>query len=196
MATKNKTRKKMRQRRQNLSKNMRNYLAAQFTQHFLQTSLFKTSKRIGCYLSNDGELNLQFVIQHIWGMNKTCFLPVLNTLKRKQLLFTQYHSDSQLKKNRFGIPEPIILPRKALSAHNLDLILIPLVAFDRSGNRLGMGGGFYDRTLAFLDKRKVWLKPKIYGIAYEFQQVDSIKTDAWDIPLHGILTEIKQYEIR
>ena len=193
MATKIKTRKKMRQRRQNLSKNMSNFLATQFTQHFLQTSLFKTSKRIGCYLPNDGELNLQFVIQHIWGMNKTCFLQVLN---RKKLLFTQYHNDMQLKENRFGIPEPAISPRKAHSAHNLDLILIPLVAFDRAGNRLGMGGGFYDRTLAFLDKRAVWLKPKIYGVAYEFQQVDSIKTDAWDIPLHGVLTEIKQYDIR
>jgi len=185
----------MRQRRQNLNNRMSNYLATQFTQHLLQTSLFKTSKRIACYLPHDGELNLNYVIQRIWEMNKTCYVPVLNRLNRKQLLFAQYNNDSQLKKNKFGILEPTISPRNASNAHNLDLILIPLVAFDRSGNRLGMGGGFYDRTLAFLDKREIWLKPKLYGVAYEFQQVDSIKTDSWDIPLHGVLTEIKKYDI-
>jgi len=185
----------MRQRRQNLGKNMNDYLAAQFAQHFLQTSLFKTSRRIACYLPNDGELNLQFVIQRIWQMNKTCYIPVVNKLNRKQLSFSQYNNDTQLKDNKYGIPEPEISPRNTLKAHNMDLILIPLVAFDRFGNRLGMGGGFYDRTLAFLDKRETWLKPKIYGVAYEFQQVDNIEIDTWDIPLHGVLTEIKQYDI-
>jgi len=173
---------------------MRNHFAMQFTQHFLHTRLFKTSKRIACYLPNDGEMSLQLVINQAWKMDKACYLPVLNKLNNRQLLFAHYDTNSSLRKNKFGIPEPVISPRDSFHPLNLDLVLVPLVAFDRSGNRLGMGGGFYDRTLAFLRQRKKWLRPRIYGVAYEFQQVNSIKANAWDIPLHGVLTEIKQYD--
>jgi 5-formyltetrahydrofolate cyclo-ligase len=195
MTSKNQIRKKMRQRRRYLNDNMRNHLAMQFTQHFLHTPLFKTSKRIACYLPNDGEMDLQLIIEQIWRMNKTCYLPVLNQLNHRQLLFAQYNINTPLGKNKFGIPEPLIPPRDAFHALNLDLVLVPLVAFDGTGNRLGMGGGFYDRTLAFMSQRKVWLKPKIYGVAYEFQQVAALNKKAWDIPMHGVLTEIKQYDM-
>lgn len=194
MSTKKQIRKKMQERRNSLNDTMRCQLAKQFTQHLFQTRLFKTSNKIACYLPFNGEMDLQFVIQQIWKMNKTCYLPVLNKLNQRQLLFSRFDANTQLKKNKFGIHEPVVSPRNAVNAHNLDLILMPLVAFDQSGNRLGMGGGFYDRTLAFLTQRTIWLKPKIVGVAYEFQQVNSIKNDAWDIPLNAVMTEIKQYE--
>lgn len=184
----------MRRRRQNLSPHMRKYLAKQFTEHFLQTPLFKNSKRIACYMPNDGEMDLHQVIRQIWKMHKACYLPVLNRHNFKQLFFAPFNRETEMKKNKYGIPEPVISARKAYQIQNLDLILIPLVAFDNAGNRLGMGGGFYDKTLSFIEHREKWLKPRIYGVAYEFQQVSSIKKDKWDIPLHGVLTEIKQYD--
>jgi len=73
--------------------------------------------------------------------------------------------------------------------HALDLILLPLVAFDKSGHRLGMGGGYYDRTLAFLAHRRLWRKPHLLGTAYQFQQLETLPTQPWDIPLDGIATE-------
>jgi 5-formyltetrahydrofolate cyclo-ligase len=71
----------------------------------------------------------------------------------------------------------------------LDLILTPLVAFDDQGNRLGMGGGFYDRTLAYLGRRKHWKKPRLIGTAHAFQQVARLPHESWDVPLHGVVTE-------
>ena len=195
MSPKKQIRNKMRRRRQNLSSQMRMMLAKQFTEHFVQSPLFKSSKRIACYMPNDGELDLQYVIRQIWKMNKTCYLPILSDNKFQKLLFAPFEQHTELKKNKYGIPEPIISSREATQVQNLDLVLIPLVAFDRDGNRIGMGGGFYDKTLSFMNQRKVWLKPNIYGVAYEFQQVSPIKKDPWDIPMHGVLSEIKQYDM-
>lgn len=146
-------------------------------------------------MPNDGELDLQYVIKHIWKMNKTCYLPVIGKNKFQKLSFAPFEQQTELKKNKYGIPEPVISSREATQAQDLDLVLIPLVAFDRDGNRIGMGGGFYDRTLSFMEQRNTWLKPNIYGVAYEFQQVSSIKKDPWDIPMHGVLSEIKQYDL-
>lgn len=75
----------------------------------------------------------------------------------------------------------------------LDLILMPLVAFDIQGNRLGMGGGYYDRTLEFLKIRRVWNKPFVTGIAYEFQKIDAIAFSSWDIPMNCIITDNNIY---
>ena len=71
----------------------------------------------------------------------------------------------------------------------LDLVLMPLVAFDKAGNRLGMGKGYYDRSLKILNHRKAWRRPRLTGIAYEFQRVDKIDNEPWDIPLQFALTD-------
>lgn len=76
----------------------------------------------------------------------------------------------------------------------LDLIILPLVAFDLSGNRLGMGGGFYDRTLSFKHQRCHWKGPKLIGIAHELQRVDLLPVNDWDIPLDAVITEQKLYQ--
>ena len=96
-----------------------------------------------------------------------------------------------MKENRFGIKEPI--DGSPSSAQTLDLILIPLVGFDQRGNRLGMGGGFYDRTLAF--KLKTPQRPNLIGLAHECQRVEHLETDPWDIPMTGILTSHKSIKI-
>ena len=68
-------------------------------------------------------------------------------------------------------------------------LLVPLVAFDARGNRLGMGGGYYDRTLAYLRDRSHWRRPRIFGLAHALQRVDALPKNAWDIPVDGVITE-------
>ena len=95
--------------------------------------------------------------------------------------------------NRFGILEPCVSQRACLDSSQLDWIFVPLVAFDSSGHRLGMGGGYYDASLAVLRSRIHWRKPRLVGLAHEFQRIDHLVVDEWDIPLHGILTNERFY---
>lgn len=153
---------------------------------------YKNARHIGCYLANDGEIDPYPLIEHAWFLNKTVYLPVLSPLK-DQLYFAPYKNSSRLKLNRFNIAEPSCHPAQWKTAAQLDLLLLPLVAFDRSGNRMGMGGGFYDRTLAYLQHRKLWKKPVLIGLAHELQRVEKLHTQNWDIPVNLIITERQRY---
>ena len=90
------------------------------------------------------------------------------------------------RQNRFGIEEPIFSP--LLCAHRMDVILMPLVGFDKHKNRLGMGGGFYDKTLSFHNKLKEFRVPKLFGLAFDSQEVDRLTSQPWDVPVDGIVT--------
>jgi len=122
------------------------------------------------------------------SLGKQCFLPVLDTLRPRRLWFAPYRIGDPLVANRYGIPEPACPSRYRVAAWCLDLVLTPLVAFDEMGNRLGMGGGYYDRTLSFLARRQVWKRPRLVGIAYEFQCLESLPRRPWDIPLNSVIT--------
>ncbi len=107
-----------------------------------------------------------------------------------KLQFAAVNDGDELPPNRFGIPEPLA-STTLLNADGLDVILLPLTAFDRQGNRLGMGGGYYDRSLQFLIEQKRPSKPLLVGVGYGFQEVDSIARQAWDIKLDFIATELE-----
>ncbi len=113
--------------------------------------------------------------------------------KRRQLWFLRYRPGEPMRANRFGIPEPARRQRRLALAWTLDLILVPLVGFDADCNRLGMGGGFYDRTLSFLRQRTHWQRPRLIGIAHECQRVERIQPQPWDIPLDAVATELRLY---
>ncbi len=153
------------------------------------TRLFLASRRIACYLPNDGEIDTGRVIEHIRRLRKILYLPVLSPLAHDRLWFAEAKPKTKLVPNRFGIPEPAVPARNLVRAQELDLILMPLVGFDDHGNRLGMGGGFYDRSLEFLRHRTRWRKPQVLGIAYDFQRINGLTPDPWDIPLQGVITE-------
>jgi 5-formyltetrahydrofolate cyclo-ligase len=156
------------------------------------TAFFKTSRRVACYFPNDGEIDPRPLMQRAWVRKKCCYLPVLSRL-RDYLWFARVWPDTRFRCNRFGIPEPLVEQRELLRARDLDLILIPLVGFDLQGNRLGMGGGFYDRSLAFLRYRQHWKRPRLLGLAYDFQQVDILTADPWDIPMQAVVTDQAVY---
>lgn len=161
-------------------------------QNTIQEKTYRNSQHIGCYLSNDGEIDPYLLIEHAWFLKKKVYLPILSPLK-EHLYFAPYSMDSQLQLNRFNIPEPVCHPSNWKTAAQLDLLFLPLVAFDASGNRIGMGGGFYDRTLAYLRHRQFWKKPVLVGLAHEVQKVTQLQTQSWDIPLNYIITEKQRY---
>jgi len=187
-------RQHMREQRRALGETERQYSALQLTAHLLQSRLFNNSQHIALYLTNDGEMDPWSLIEAAWQRGKQCYLPVLGLRPGNRLWFIPYQPDTKLVNNRFGIPEPVHARRqRRLKPQSLDLILMPLVAFDQQGNRLGMGGGFYDRTLSFLRHRHSWRKPRLIGLAYEFQRVDQLAYQSWDVPLDAIATEDRIY---
>jgi 5-formyltetrahydrofolate cyclo-ligase len=189
MTSRNSLRSKIRAQRRALSSHQQEVYAQQFAGHFAKTHLFKNSDRIAFYMANDGELDPSYLMANAWAMGKKCYLPVLMHLHDKSLLFAPYEPDVAMTYNQFGIPEPAVSARHRIKARNLDLIVMPLVAFDKKGNRIGMGGGYYDRTLGFLNARTQWHKPRLVGIGYSFQEVASINSESWDVPLSYIATE-------
>ena len=120
-------------------------------------------------------------------MGKHCYLPVLHPSLECQLWFVEYTPTAVLKPNRFGIPEPDHRQAIRIAPNLLDIVLLPLVGFDRQGGRLGMGGGFYDRTFAFHKGKRN--KPYLLGMAHACQEVEALELADWDIPLFGVITD-------
>ena len=187
--SRNTLRRALRAQRNTLSAAQQLRAAQQLATRLATQPLFRVSRRIAVYLPNDGEIDPVPLMTRIWRMNKTCYLPILSRLTHDRLWFAPFTPDTPLTQNRFGIFEPLTPARNRISAQELDLILMPLVAFDTQGNRLGMGGGFYDKSLAFLRTRRVWRKPHLIGLAHDFQRVDKLTASAWDVPLQAVATD-------
>lgn len=120
---------------------------------------------------------------------KRCYLPILHPFLHGRLLFAQWQPGDRLAKNRFGIPEPILRGARLLPARRLDLVITPLLAFDAQCHRIGMGGGYYDRSFGFLHRRSHWCRPRLIGLAYAFQQVPPITPSPWDVRLDKVVTD-------
>ncbi|UZE96750.1 5-formyltetrahydrofolate cyclo-ligase [Alkalimarinus alittae] len=182
----------MRKKRRSLSPFQQKNAAQKLTSTLTLSPFFSRSKHVAIYLANDGEIDPSVFITKLWKSNKHCYLPVLHPTKKNHLWFYRYNQKTPLKKNRFGILEPLINNKSRISPWALNLVLFPLVAFDSQGGRLGMGGGFYDRTFEFTRKDKasaLGKRTQLYGLAHHFQEVASIPLEQWDIPLHGIATD-------
>lgn len=186
-------RKRLRARRRALDTNERRAAADGLLKIAAASAAFRRGRHVAFYLPNDGEQDIMPLLNRAWSLRKHCYLPVLDPLNPPRLRFARYEPGDRLVPNRFGIPEPCGPARDHVGAAALDLVLMPLVAFDDDGNRIGMGGGFYDRTLAFLRLRRHWRRPLCYGIAFEFQRVGHIAPEPWDAPLDGCLTEAREY---
>ncbi len=179
----------MRSMRRALNDSDRHEASVRVAHSLLKSRLFQRSRRIALYLPNDGELDPAPILDVIWSSNRQSYLPIILPSYSKRLQFASYHAKSCMKSNKYGIPEPMASACSIVPAWTLDLVLLPLVAFDVKGYRLGMGGGYYDRTFNFLRYRQYWKRPCLMGLAYEFQKTDIIPRDSWDIPLAGVVTE-------
>ncbi len=184
----NTIRKTIREQRRQLSHEQRLQASISISEAIVHSSLFMRAKHIAFYLSNDGEIDISPVFQTAWQRGKLCYLPVLNPYGKK-LSFALYTPESVMRNNRYGIPEPVVNKRALLSPQQLNLVLTPLVAFDSNGNRIGMGGGYYDRSFAFLRRQQNYKQPRLCGTGFSFQQVDHIQQQKWDVPLLGVYTD-------
>lgn len=186
----------LRDTRRALSPSERTLCAERCADLLYQDPGFRNAKRIAAYLPSDGELDTLPLITRAWEMGKQIYLPVLLPQGANRLWFARYEPDTPLRRNRFGIPEPTRAAHTRVAPLALDLVLTPLVAFDTKGHRLGMGGGFYDRSFAYLLRHTHWLRPRLIGLAYDFQRQPKLPGQPWDVPLHAIVTDRKRYLCR
>ena len=153
---------------------------------------FIFAQRIAFYIANDGELDVSQSMAIAQAAGKQCYLPVLHPLKHNRLLFMQHRLTDTLVNNRYAISEPVLDCKRMSPTWTLDLILLPLVGFDEQCHRIGMGGGFYDRSLAF-KKNSPRNSPVLVGVAHDIQKVEKITLNSWDIPLDMVITDKQIY---
>lgn len=151
------------------------------------------SQKLAHYMSTDGEINTQHLSDIFFKQNKQLFLPVINNGNSGALHFYEHSLNEPLINNKYNILEPNVEHTAQIAAQSLDIIIMPLVAFDEQCNRIGRGAGFYDKTLAFIHEQPNAQRPLLIGLAYEFQKIEAIKPNDWDIPLDVVVTENKVY---
>jgi len=178
-------RSRMRHARRSLTISAQKQAAHRLKQQLNQNPSFKYAKHVALYLANDGEVITLPAIQQAWLNGQKIYLPVLDPIRKGFLWFVEYKADSRMRVNRFGIAEPDPRFNKRISPRFLRAVGLPLVAFDLQGNRLGMGGGFYDRSFEFC--RHEGIKPQLFGLAHHCQKVETLPTESWDIQLTGII---------
>ena len=183
--TLSKLRRSLRNARQQIPANKRIHFDYQINQRIIRSGLLLRQPRIASYMAHNGEPDLGLLIKTCSDRHLAHHLP---TLTRKQtLLFAKYSWGDQVKYNQFNIEEANT--KTTISSKFLSIILMPLVGYDKLGNRLGAGGGYYDRTLSYTASPGCTKRPLLIGIAYSNQEVDSITTQPWDIPLDAIINE-------
>jgi 5-formyltetrahydrofolate cyclo-ligase len=154
-------------------------------ERFLNSRHFLGSDTIACYLATWDEVDTNSIIERAWRANKRVFVPIISA--PGEMTFTQLLPETTLVRNRFGLWEPV--SGIQIEPSDLDVVATPLVAFDHQCNRIGMGGGYFDRTFAFLRGRHFWLRPKLIGLAFDCQKVEKITPNPWDIRLYRVFSE-------
>lgn len=183
----------LRKKRNTLTHYQQIHAAHKLARRIRSLRVFINAKHIAFYFSNDGEISPKIILQLALRLGKQCYMP---KIANKHLNFLNYKAGDSLKKNRFGINEPKPSAKK-IRAEQLDIVFLPLVGFDSHGNRLGMGGGFYDRSFSFKknpnknQKKYTYrkAKPYLFGLAHHLQKVDTIPTESWDIDLNAIISD-------
>ena len=182
-------RRKLRQARRQLTPAQQRLAARRLYRQLAQHPVFRRARHIALYLPNDGEIDPRLLLRAAQRCGKATYLPVLNPWPRTRMVFQRIEPGERLQRNRFGIFEPVIRAARQRRVWTLDLLLMPLVGFDGNGGRLGMGGGFYDRSLAYRAMRKNSQKPTLLGLAHECQRVDRLPLERWDVPIQGTVTD-------
>jgi len=195
-------RKQLRARRASITPASRVVAGKQLARLALRHHLLDRRRRLGFYMPSKHEIDILPLLRTALRMGVACYLPVvprraLASAGRRTLWFTRLIGKAQKldsahpgwRNNRYGIAE--YLPRgvRRVRARQLDALFMPLLGFDSQGWRIGMGGGYYDASLAHLKRRRHWRRPHLIGVAFSVQEVARAPNDPWDIPLDGILTE-------
>lgn len=151
----------------------------------------RRAQRVLSYIPLGGEISPRNLEQNL--AHAKLFHPRITSFAKGIMRF--YAADAPKTRNRYGIWEPAPLGTP-MPANSFDVVLVPLVAFDRRGNRLGMGAGFYDRAMALRLASNSLKRPLLVGLAHHFQEVNSLNAQAWDVPLDVILTDRELIEVK
>jgi len=174
----------MKARRAGLSATQRVRSAQAVATHLFDSQVLDGARLVAGYWAVGGELPLHAVATRLIAPARY-LLPRLAA--EGQLRFAPWSATVELLPNRYGVPEPDIALADCLAPEQLDVVLLPMLAFDINGNRLGMGGGWYDRSFAF--RLHGQSAPALIGVGYAFQQVEALTAQAWDVPLDAVVTE-------
>jgi 5-formyltetrahydrofolate cyclo-ligase len=172
-------RRDMRARRANLDPAEQRQCSEQLCTSIEQLPGWANCRSIALYLASDGEIDPSAISTRARSLGKQILLPVLAD---NSLVFATWDEGEPMQDNHFGIPEPGTSAARVAAA-DIDIICLPLVAWDKAGGRLGMGGGFYDRTLANIQV------PTLVGLGHSFQEVAEVPMESWDARLEFIATE-------
>ncbi|GAA4895134.1 5-formyltetrahydrofolate cyclo-ligase [Ferrimonas pelagia] len=178
-------RQSLRQQRRQLSYEQQKHAAIGLASHLPDHSLIHHASQIALYIANDGEIDPHILAEVLSARGKQLALPIMHPFNDEQLLFQRFRPGQQLMNNALGIPEPELSKPDLVPLQELDVILLPLVGFDPHGNRLGMGGGFYDRTLGGYTPAQ---RPTLIGLAHSCQQVEKLMAAEWDVPIDAVAT--------
>lgn len=183
-----------RQTRQSLSAEERNRYSQRIIALIQQLPAYQQAKHVGCYWALAEEVNVTPLIKRAWADHKSVYLPVV--VKRgKPLKFATFSPSTTLTRDALGIAIPDVTTSQYIMAKELDVVITPLVAFDVNGHRIGMGGGFYDRTFAFKQTNPS-SKPILIGVAFDQQCVtEGITAAPWDVSLSMIITQSQLYQM-
>ncbi len=186
MAPARTTRRRLRAARRSLDRQRRDRAARAVMRHALACGAYLRARRVGLYWPIDGELDTRPLLSHAIRDGKQVYLPGFAGCPPGEMRWRRYTDTTPMRRLRLGVTEPVA-PRRTLAPGRLDLVFAPLVAFDRHGNRIGMGAGYYDRCFAFLHGPSK--RPVLMGLAYHFQEVPEICPHPWDVPLAVVITD-------
>jgi 5-formyltetrahydrofolate cyclo-ligase len=174
-----------RKRRAELGAQQLEQASQALAQKIISLDIYRQTQRLAVYSAVNGEISLDPVIDHALAAGKLVYLP---NLDKQSLRFSPYFREQKMRINSFRLPEPDVGDEQMLQPDQLDLVLAPLVVFDESRNRIGMGGGFYDRSFAMRKDAAVSL-PVLIGVAHDLQKVEQIIPEEWDVRLDMVVTD-------
>ena len=171
--------------RGHLDEETRARASSRIQHRFLNSSLFFRASSIGCYIASPLEVDTSLVFDRAWRAGKRIYAPVI--ARDGNMRFVETRPSTRIVRNRFGIWEPET--GDEILAQNLPIVVTPTVAFDEGKQRIGMGGGYFDRAFRTLKNKRSWLPTKLVGFAFHCQEVEKIPANPWDIPLYRVITE-------
>lgn len=176
-------------RRSQLTSKQRQEASKKIAEKLFATALFRNSNNIACYVSLKTEVGTRPIIERAWQLKKRVFAPIAE--KNFILRFHRFDHESELVTSNIGLREP--KQGRPARGGELELVIVPLVAFDSQRNRIGMGGGYYDRAFSFLASNTENTNPVLIGLGFDCQQVEKIRPNPWDIRLSRIFTETAEF---